>query len=102
MNRFLQALLFGPPCAEVLSGRATYPRPCTDTEREINGWRVDQFRERQKRWVRAQPDPDQAEEAVTRAFEGGLLIQAAWRARFRRKRPTVRPVLQLAVQRRAN
>lgn len=102
MNRFLHALLFGPPGTVLLSGTATEPRPCTDTERELNAWRLAQYRQRLASWVRIQDEPEEAEKAVTRAFETGLLVRTSWLVRWARKERGQRPVVQLASRRKVN
>jgi hypothetical protein len=97
MNSFLRAIMLGPPCAEVATGMLTEPRPTTDSEREINAWRRRQFRARLAAYIRRQDNPDDAEITFTRQFENGLILLAAWNARWRRREKLrARPPLHLA------
>lgn len=97
MNRLLQALLYGPPCAEVLTGAATEQRPVTDNERQINAWRRQQYQHRLERYIRRQENPYEAEKKLVRKYETGLILLAAWNYRWTKKRLVGKTnVLQLA------
>lgn len=100
MNSFLRAIMLGPPCAEVATGMVKMPRPITDSEREINAWRRREYRERLAIYIRRQQDPDKAEKRLTRKYETGLILLAAWNARWRqREKVKARPLLHLASRR---
>jgi hypothetical protein len=97
MNNFLRAIMLGPPCAEVATGMVKTPRPITDSEREINRWRRQEYRERLAIYIRRQQDPDKVEARFIRQYETGLIMLAAWNARWlRRAKAKSRPQLHLA------